>query len=254
MKNQKGVFPPIVGIVIIVVVAIAFGGVFAYQYLATPKANNQQQNLTACTQEAKLCPDGSSVSRTGPNCEFAECPGQTLSLVYSNDKKYSAFIETIEEPNLVISKIHVKNQQTNEDKIIKTESCCINGSGCGLCPLPCQIKNFSPSNKYVLIDCGTSPQRTVKVINIDTKKEISFSSGSGYSWLNNEEIKFTDIKNYEFDGSIIDCRINVNSGIKTCDTQSAGWKTYTNTQYGFEFKPEFMDNKKLTKRMPISSM
>jgi len=28
----------------------------------------------ACTEEAKLCPDGSSVARTGPNCEFAPCP------------------------------------------------------------------------------------------------------------------------------------------------------------------------------------
>jgi len=29
----------------------------------------------ACTMEAKLCPDGSAVGRTGPNCEFAACPG-----------------------------------------------------------------------------------------------------------------------------------------------------------------------------------
>lgn len=29
----------------------------------------------ACSQEAKQCPDGSYVSRTGPNCEFAPCPG-----------------------------------------------------------------------------------------------------------------------------------------------------------------------------------
>jgi hypothetical protein len=29
-----------------------------------------------CTMEAKLCPDGSYVSRTGPNCEFAPCPGE----------------------------------------------------------------------------------------------------------------------------------------------------------------------------------
>ena len=28
----------------------------------------------ACTLEAKICPDGSAVGRTGPNCEFAECP------------------------------------------------------------------------------------------------------------------------------------------------------------------------------------
>ena len=28
----------------------------------------------ACTMEAKICPDGSSVGRTGPNCEFSPCP------------------------------------------------------------------------------------------------------------------------------------------------------------------------------------
>ena len=31
----------------------------------------------ACTMEAKACPDGSYVSRTGPNCEFAPCPGDS---------------------------------------------------------------------------------------------------------------------------------------------------------------------------------
>lgn len=31
----------------------------------------------ACTQEAKVCPDGTSVGRTGPNCEFAACPTPT---------------------------------------------------------------------------------------------------------------------------------------------------------------------------------
>lgn len=29
--------------------------------------------------EAKLCPDGSAVGRTGPNCEFALCPGESSS-------------------------------------------------------------------------------------------------------------------------------------------------------------------------------
>jgi len=31
-------------------------------------------NEPVCTREAKLCPDGSSVGRIGPNCEFAPCP------------------------------------------------------------------------------------------------------------------------------------------------------------------------------------
>lgn len=30
----------------------------------------------ACTEEAKLCPDGSAVGRTGSNCEFEKCPGE----------------------------------------------------------------------------------------------------------------------------------------------------------------------------------
>ena len=29
----------------------------------------------ACTEEAKACADGSFVGRTGPDCEFAKCPG-----------------------------------------------------------------------------------------------------------------------------------------------------------------------------------
>ena len=29
---------------------------------------------SACTEEAKICPDGSSVGRSGPKCEFAACP------------------------------------------------------------------------------------------------------------------------------------------------------------------------------------
>jgi len=32
----------------------------------------------ACTQEAKLCPDGSAVGRTGPNCEFSACPSPNV--------------------------------------------------------------------------------------------------------------------------------------------------------------------------------
>lgn len=35
---------------------------------------------TACTQDAKLCPDGSYVSRTGPRCEFAQCPSGTPTI------------------------------------------------------------------------------------------------------------------------------------------------------------------------------
>lgn len=33
----------------------------------------------ACQMDAKICPDGSGVGRTGPTCEFALCPSPTAS-------------------------------------------------------------------------------------------------------------------------------------------------------------------------------
>lgn len=42
-----------------------------------------------CTMEAKLCPDGSSVGRSGPNCEFAACPNQNTQAQDPIWKKYT---------------------------------------------------------------------------------------------------------------------------------------------------------------------
>jgi len=39
-----------------------------------PLTNGNTNGNVACSQIAKLCPDGSAVGRTGPNCEFAPCP------------------------------------------------------------------------------------------------------------------------------------------------------------------------------------
>ena len=43
------------------------------QILSTFKFT-ETNNPVACTEEAKICPDGSSVGRTGPKCEFTPCP------------------------------------------------------------------------------------------------------------------------------------------------------------------------------------
>jgi hypothetical protein len=46
------------------------------------KANRLLQHVHACTEEAKECPDGSFVSRTSPNCEFAQCPHPSPPSLY----------------------------------------------------------------------------------------------------------------------------------------------------------------------------
>jgi len=41
----------------------------------------------ACTMEAKLCPDGSAVGRTEPNCKFAPCPITTATSTLAIDAR-----------------------------------------------------------------------------------------------------------------------------------------------------------------------
>ncbi len=58
-------------IIIIGAVVLILIGAVAFDL----KFFNQPEQI-ACTMEAKLCLDGSSVGRTGPNCEFVPCPAQ----------------------------------------------------------------------------------------------------------------------------------------------------------------------------------
>ncbi|MFH1159278.1 MAG: hypothetical protein V1721_10445 [Pseudomonadota bacterium] len=53
----------------IVVFLAALAGLI---YAAMPASSYS----VACTMDVKSCPDGSYVSRTGPQCEFAPCPGE----------------------------------------------------------------------------------------------------------------------------------------------------------------------------------
>lgn len=81
MKNkQKGFTVPLI---IAIVALLAIGG-SAYYFFAG-KAEKQ----VVCTKKAKMCPDGSSVSRTGPNCEFMPCSNEEIADInwktYHND-------------------------------------------------------------------------------------------------------------------------------------------------------------------------
>ncbi|HTM68531.1 MAG TPA: hypothetical protein VL426_04480 [Candidatus Binatia bacterium] len=60
-------FPPVAILVSAVVVVAVAAAVFTLL--------PARQKGTACTAEARQCPDGSFVGRSGPNCEFAPCSG-----------------------------------------------------------------------------------------------------------------------------------------------------------------------------------
>jgi hypothetical protein len=60
----------VIAIAGIVIALIVWSGWQAYQHTH----GGVPSGPTACTMEAKLCPDGSYVARSGPRCEFAACP------------------------------------------------------------------------------------------------------------------------------------------------------------------------------------
>ncbi|MEA2701777.1 MAG: hypothetical protein QOE22_486 [Candidatus Parcubacteria bacterium] len=56
-------------LLLVLIVVLGLGG-FVYRYTMEQP---DQTDVTACTMEARICPDGSSVGRSGPDCSFAPC-------------------------------------------------------------------------------------------------------------------------------------------------------------------------------------
>jgi len=68
MEQRSSILKSILLFLVVIVV-----GAIVYTLWLRPLENTNPQAV-ACTQEAKLCPDGSYVGRVGPECEFAACP------------------------------------------------------------------------------------------------------------------------------------------------------------------------------------
>lgn len=56
-------------LIILIIIAI----LATIMYFVSGRFQTQNQPIP-CTLEARICPDGSAVGRSGPNCEFAPCP------------------------------------------------------------------------------------------------------------------------------------------------------------------------------------
>lgn len=66
-----------------------------------------------CTMEAKICPDGSAVGRSGPDCEFTACPGREVAsdvLDFIADKSDLIQVGTPEPGNSIASPLTIAGQ------------------------------------------------------------------------------------------------------------------------------------------------
>lgn len=68
--------------VLLLIIVLIIAGLAGY--LDWKKRNAvEESEVASCTQEAKLCPDGSYVGRSGLKCEFAPCSKESLIRVFS---------------------------------------------------------------------------------------------------------------------------------------------------------------------------
>lgn len=84
--------PTSLGVIILILIAVIIAGAFYFfgqkdNPFSTPISSPiapVKNDSKACTEEAKICPDGSAVGRTGPNCEFAACPEGVKNSICKN--------------------------------------------------------------------------------------------------------------------------------------------------------------------------
>jgi len=152
-------------IILIVLIGLGVGGFFAWQNFF-----NKPEPIS-CTQEAKLCPDGSYVGRTGPNCEFTECPDNEALSNFGNDQVERAIT------NYLLTQKHF-SWKTRDD----SHNFCV-------------VENLKPENElfplYVWAYCGEyiiqdSELKTLSGSSgprkIDYPNELSFYNLSKFSY------------------------------------------------------------------------
>ncbi|MFA5355308.1 MAG: hypothetical protein WC302_01020 [Candidatus Paceibacterota bacterium] len=155
-------------ILIILVILVGFAGIwFGSRFLIGG------EEPVVCTEEAKFCPDGSYVNRTGPNCEFAECPSNNneLSANFGNDQVERAIT------NYLLTQSHFSWKTRDNSHNF------------------CAVENLKPENElfplYVWAYCGEyiiqdGELKTLSgssgPIKIDYPNELSFYDLSKFSY------------------------------------------------------------------------
>ena len=96
-------------VIVLTVIVILLACTSGYLLFQHRFAVNNQQKYVACPQEAKICPDGSSIGRVGPNCDFAPCPDVTVGWNILKNAEYNFllkypnnFFDAGHEPKIVI--------------------------------------------------------------------------------------------------------------------------------------------------------
>jgi len=157
-----------ISIILIILLVVSAGAWFTLRFLIGG------EGPVVCTQDVKLCPDGSYVGRIGPDCEFAECPldNNELSSNFNNDYVGKAIIDYL----LTQKRFSWKRRDESHNF--------------------CAVENLNPENElfplYVWAYCGEY------IIQDGKLKTLSGSSGPAKINYPNE-LSFYDLGRFSYE-------------------------------------------------------
>lgn len=187
----------------IALMAFAIVGFLLLVWLAIePSREGVYTNTVACTQEAKLCPDGSYVGRTGVNCAFAECPGK---IVNANVNVNSTLVTT-----------ELEYREIDD--------------GDGFCAT---IEIFSHDNGQVQKRLRICEDNVAGFDNGDDNGTLSLSTSCGniYTWQLS-----TGAENIMRASHCPPSLMIITDPTAGLPAGQAGWKTYENSAYSYSFR------------------
>lgn len=154
-----------------VAIIIFFSVLIAGSFLINKNKEGIQENKqVACTEEAKLCPDGSSVDRVSPDCEFAECQNKKRDLTREKGDREETFLKMIEDFDNW--NIYVDKKLGFEMKYPRNDWVEFDGDGFAVRGLFYEgIKEFSENEKKYLI--SSSERINIIVSSIDNPNDLS---------------------------------------------------------------------------------
>ncbi len=257
MKKTSGFsIIPVLAIVMALVVLTMIGWVTVVQFTRPEPGANL--NTAACTLEAKVCPDGTSVGRVPPSCEFAACPGTNTNtaanvnavtntntgVVPADWKTYTneTYGFRLKYPPTWTSRSPAyggASSTTGQSQhVLGLSPGSFNGDWAVLVTVnPGAIETTLSDPNYYWLKLWSISKREQKTVNTYAAEEVTWSNTATLLYVQKSDTSI----NVQFDGVVNSKRDEVADILSTFQffdqtVATKDWKTYTNATYGYSIK------------------
>ncbi len=125
-------------LILVVALMFVFSPVFSYAQgndnISTQEKKSNDKSDIVCTQDAKLCSDGSFVTRSGDDCQFAKCPGKEAEQEQyqkkeKGEKELPSAADNLKENEKESSEKVEKSANSKKDEMENDENGCVGNDG-----------------------------------------------------------------------------------------------------------------------------